>query len=131
MSAHIYHPESNGNAKNWSHDAEYPGYGNRHRDLGHVYLFNLPSAIYKLTGARDVADAHPEASVKGIDLSPIQPSWIPPNLKFEVDDYNLDWLDENKYDLVHARELLGTVPNWVEMYRKVLGYVKNHEGEPS
>lgn len=74
--------------------------------------------------------AHPEASVKGIDLSPIQPSWIPPNLKFEVDDYNLDWLDENKYDLVHARELLGTVPNWVEMYRKVLGYVKNHERKP-
>lgn len=96
-----------------------------------MYTFSTSaSAIYKLTGSRDVADAHPEASVKGIDLSPIQPSWIPPNLKFEVDDYNLDWLDENKYDLVHARELLGTVPNWVEMYRKVLGYVNNHERKP-
>lgn len=72
-----------------------------------------------------MADAHPEATVIGIDLSPIQPSWIPPNLKFEVDDYNMDWLDQDKYDLVHARELLGTVPSWLEMYRKVLGYVCN------
>lgn len=70
---------------------------------------------------RDMADAHPEATIKGIDLSPIQPSWIPPNLKFEVDDYNLEWLDHNKFDLIHARELLGTVPSWPEMYRKVLG----------
>ncbi|ODM22451.1 hypothetical protein SI65_00039 [Aspergillus cristatus] len=74
--------------------------------------------------AMDMADAHPEATVKGIDLSPIQPSWIPPNLKFEVDDYNLEWLDHNKYDLIHARELLGTVPSWPEMYRKVLGALK-------
>lgn len=66
----------------------------------------------------DVADQHPEAYVKGIDLSPIQPSWTPPNVRFEVDDYNRDWLDTDKYDLIHARELLGTVPDWVELYRK-------------
>jgi hypothetical protein len=67
----------------------------------------------------DVADAHPAAAVKGIDVSPIQPAWVPTNLKFEVDDYNLEWLDEGKYDLIHARELLGTVPNWPEMYKKI------------
>jgi hypothetical protein len=69
---------------------------------------------------RDMADEHPQAEVKGIDLSPIQPPWVPPNLKFEIDDYNLDWLDVEKFDLIHARELLGTVPNWPELYRKAL-----------
>lgn len=74
--------------------------------------------------AIDVADTHPEAAVKGIDLSPIQPSWVPPNVTFEIDDYNLDWLDKDKYDLIHARELLGTVPNWPEFYTKVLSGLK-------
>ena len=72
------------------------------------------------TVSRDVADQEPQAEVKGIDLSPIQPSWIPPNVKFEVDDYNMKWLDENKYDLVHARELLGSVPDWVKLYKNIL-----------
>lgn len=70
-----------------------------------------------------MADEHPQAQVKGIDLSPIQPPWVPPNLKFEIDDYNLDWLDVEKFDLIHARELLGTVPNWPELYRKALRWV--------
>lgn len=68
---------------------------------------------------RDMADEHPQAEVKGIDLSPIQPAWVPPNLKFEIDDYNMDWLDIEKFDLIHARELLGTVPSWPDMYCKV------------
>lgn len=30
---------------------------------------------------RDFADDHPEATVIGTDISPIQPKWVPPNLK--------------------------------------------------
>lgn len=30
----------------------------------------------------DFADAHPSAEVNGIDFSPIQPSWVPPNCHF-------------------------------------------------
>jgi len=63
-----------------------------------------------------VAEKHPEADVKGIDVSPIQPSWVPPNARFELDDYNLEWQDANKYDLIHARELLGSVPDWPRFY---------------
>ena len=32
----------------------------------------------------DVADDYPAAQVMGIDLSPIQPSLIPPNLQFQI-----------------------------------------------
>lgn len=38
--------------------------------------------------AIDFADAHPEATVIGTDLSPIQPAYVPPNCKFEIDDFN-------------------------------------------
>ncbi|KAL1994792.1 hypothetical protein VTN49DRAFT_979 [Thermomyces lanuginosus] len=36
--------------------------------------------------AVDFADQHPEAEVIGCDLSPIQPTLVPPNVKFLVDD---------------------------------------------
>ncbi|KKY17443.1 putative umta [Phaeomoniella chlamydospora] len=72
----------------------------------------------------DVADQQPQAAVRGIDLSPIQPSWTPPNARFEIDDYNADWIDADRYDLIHARELLGSVPDWVELYRKAYRALK-------
>ncbi|PMD32527.1 methyltransferase family protein [Hyaloscypha variabilis F] len=70
--------------------------------------------------AIDVADMIPSAIVKGIDLSPIQPSWIPPNVRFEVDDYNKEREHTNRFDLIHSREILGTVPDWVQFYKKAL-----------
>lgn len=72
----------------------------------------------------EMAEQNPETTVKGIDLSPVQPTWVPPNAFFEVDDYNVDWLDQNKFDLIHARELLGTCPDWVELYKKALAALK-------
>jgi hypothetical protein len=70
-----------------------------------------------------VAEKHQEAVVKGIDVSPIQPNWVHPNVRFEIDDFNLDWDDNNKYDLIHARELLGSVPHWPEFYAKCFRFV--------
>jgi hypothetical protein len=35
----------------------------------------------------EVGDQYPSASILGIDLSPIQPVWVPPNVKFMVDDF--------------------------------------------
>ena len=66
---------------------------------------------------------HPKATVKGTDLSPIQPTWVPPNVQFEIDDFNLDWIDTEKYDLIHDRELLGSVPDWMEFYTSCFKYV--------
>lgn len=41
--------------------------------------------------AIDMADAYPAATITGIDLSPTQPSWVPPNVRFEVDDFTDEW----------------------------------------
>jgi hypothetical protein len=33
-----------------------------------------------------VGDQFESANILGVDLSPIQPEWVPPNVKFMVDD---------------------------------------------
>jgi cyclopropane fatty-acyl-phospholipid synthase-like methyltransferase len=39
----------------------------------------------------DCAALYPNAEMIGTDLSPIQPSWVPHNVTFEVDDAARDW----------------------------------------
>ncbi|MCJ1250308.1 hypothetical protein MMC30_007534 [Trapelia coarctata] len=54
--------------------------------------------------AIQMAEKYPQAEVLGIDLSPIQPEWVPPNLVFEVDDIEAQWLYQpNSYDHIHVR----------------------------
>jgi hypothetical protein len=49
-----------------------------------------------------VADRYPSARVCGIDLSPVQPVWVPPNLQFLIDDCEREWLHHD-VDFVHFR----------------------------
>lgn len=48
----------------------------------------------------------PSAKVIGVDLSPIQPVWLPPNVEFIVDDVEEEWADDSNYDFIHARVVL-------------------------
>jgi SAM-dependent methyltransferase len=57
--------------------------------------------------AMDYADAHPEAEVIGVDLSPIQPPFVPPNLVFELDDLEKEWTWSEPFDFIFARMMLG------------------------
>ncbi|KAG6074960.1 hypothetical protein E4U16_003677 [Claviceps sp. LM84 group G4] len=61
----------------------------------------------------EFADQNPNASVVGTDLSPCQPQWVPPNLRFEIDDAGLDWTwDADHFDFIHMRYLLGGIEDW-------------------
>ncbi|KAH7366968.1 S-adenosyl-L-methionine-dependent methyltransferase [Plectosphaerella cucumerina] len=62
--------------------------------------------------ALDFADEHPETQVLGNDLSPIQPSFVPPNLSFLVDDLEAPWAHGAKFDLIYARMLTGSLLDW-------------------
>lgn len=56
-----------------------------------------------------VADQFPEASIQGLDLSPIQPDYVPPNVQFLVDDVEHEngWdYPENHFDFIHIRHTL-------------------------
>lgn len=73
-----------------------------------------------------MADEFPGASVFGVDLSPIQPDWVPPNCRFHVDDYEDEWTyrDDEKFDYIHGRALSGTVADWPNFYRQVRQHLK-------
>ncbi|KAH0430084.1 methyltransferase domain-containing protein [Colletotrichum camelliae] len=76
--------------------------------------------------AIDLADEFPTADVFGVDLSPIQPEWVPTNCKFHVDDYEDDWTyrEEERFDYIHGRALSGTSSDWARFYDRVMGGLK-------
>ncbi|KAG6173304.1 hypothetical protein E4U51_005739 [Claviceps purpurea] len=55
--------------------------------------------------AIDVGDRYPSAKVRGIDIAPIQPEWVPPNVTFVVDDCAKDWIERDA-DLAHFRYMI-------------------------
>jgi SAM-dependent methyltransferase len=61
----------------------------------------------------DMGDLYPSAQIIGVDLSPIQPEWVPPNVRFIVDDIASEWLNpDNYFDLVHARHMGAAIKDW-------------------
>lgn len=83
--------------------------------------------------AIDVGDLYPSTSILGTDLSPIQPGWLPPNVKFEVDDCCDEWLYKRPFDFIHTRGLYGCVADWDAFYSQALhhlqpgGYIEQAE----
>ncbi|KAJ5834920.1 hypothetical protein N7447_000946 [Penicillium robsamsonii] len=59
--------------------------------------------------AIEYADTNPNSQVIGIDLSAIQPSWVPPNCRFEIDDFEQPWSFSKPFDYIHGRELEGSI----------------------
>lgn len=82
----------------------------------------------------DFASEYPSAQVIGTDLSPVQPTWIPPNLTFQIDDFNLEWtFAPNHFDYIHTRWLVGTSADWNKFYSQAFhhlapgGWFETHE----
>ncbi|KAG6070533.1 hypothetical protein E4U16_006795 [Claviceps sp. LM84 group G4] len=69
--------------------------------------------------AIEFGDRFPNASVTGTDLSPCQPQWVPPNVRFEVDDASLEWTwNENHFDFIHIRYIIGGIQDWTALFRE-------------
>ncbi|KAJ0350295.1 hypothetical protein COL154_013334 [Colletotrichum chrysophilum] len=62
--------------------------------------------------ALDYADAFPDAEVIGVDLSPIQPGYVPPNCVFEIDDVEKEWTWTKPFDFILARNMIGCFSDW-------------------
>lgn len=125
-------------------DGEYWGPNddkqNNQLDLAHnLYLLTLDSKLFLApigdnpqqvldigtgTGiwAMDFADQYPSAQVIGFDLSPIQPTWVAPNLRFEINDAcEADWgYTKNSFDFIHTRAMYGSVADWPAFYQQTL-----------
>lgn len=72
------------------------------------------------------ADDFPASEVSGIDLSPIQPLWVPPNAKFYVDDVESEWVysDSEAFDFIHARAMGGSIGDWKKLYSQIMRHLK-------
>jgi SAM-dependent methyltransferase len=75
--------------------------------------------------AIDFADQFPSAIVTGTDLSPIQPTWVPPNCRFEIEDCTQEWtFSPDSFDFIHVRCLFGSIADWPAFYREVYAHLR-------
>ncbi|KAF5021629.1 hypothetical protein F66182_6329 [Fusarium sp. NRRL 66182] len=67
----------------------------------------------------DFADENPQAKVTATGLSPAQPAFVPPNVRFEIDDATETWTwKDNSFDFVHIRCLFRAVQDWNALYKE-------------
>jgi SAM-dependent methyltransferase len=62
--------------------------------------------------AIEFADDYPAAQVIGVDLSPIQPDFVPPNCRFEIDDLEKEWTWSQSFDYIFSRMMVGSFADW-------------------
>jgi len=103
---------------------------------GHIYLGkwcrwssshpSKPSSNNLTTSNHsDFAENYPNAQVIGTDLSPMQPRYVPPNVRFEIDNAEDEWMyGENTFDFIHIRTLLGSIKDWDRLYRQAYRALK-------
>jgi SAM-dependent methyltransferase len=100
---------------------------------GKLHLSPIPEDPQKIldigTGsgiwAMDMADKYPSASVTGVDLAPTQPTWVPSNLQFEIEDVEEDWLyRKNSFDFIFGRELLMAIRDWPRLIQQAHDHLK-------
>ena len=68
--------------------------------------------------AVDFADENPAASVVGVDLSPIQSPFVPPNLTFQVDDVEEEWTWSVKFDFIYSRMMTAGLADWPKFFER-------------
>jgi trans-aconitate methyltransferase len=76
--------------------------------------------------AMDFADETPSAIVYGTDLSPIQPSVVPPNCRFYIDDFESEWTfgPDEAFDFIHGRAIRGCVSDFPLLYSRIYSNLK-------
>ncbi|KAJ4861908.1 S-adenosyl-L-methionine-dependent methyltransferase [Trichoderma camerunense] len=75
----------------------------------------------------ELADMYPNATFHGMDLSPIQPDWVPENVLFVVDDIEHDagWTyPENSFDYIHIRHTVHSIRDRTELWDRVYKHLK-------
>ncbi|CAK7221511.1 hypothetical protein SCUCBS95973_004524 [Sporothrix curviconia] len=72
-----------------------------------------------------IAELYPYCEVVGVDISAIQPTAVPHNVFFEVDDCEIEWMrPDDTVDLVHLRDMAGAFADWDFVFREALACLK-------
>ncbi|KJZ69144.1 hypothetical protein HIM_11462 [Hirsutella minnesotensis 3608] len=87
--------------------------------------------------AVDLADQDPSVTIVGLDLSPIQPEFVPPNVQFFVENVETEWSESERYDFIHLRDMSGSIKDWPSLFHKIYralkpgGVMEAHETLPT
>ncbi|KAF4890696.1 Secondary metabolism regulator LAE1 [Colletotrichum fructicola] len=86
--------------------------------------------------AIEMGDIFENAEVVGVDLSNIQPTWVPPNVKFKVDDVESPWVEDRKFDFIFCRFMAASIADWPRLMENIYdhlqpgGWAEFHEMDP-
>lgn len=68
-----------------------------------------------------VSEQYPDATIVGMDISPIQPKNKPANVEWILHDMEQEWpFACNYFDFVHLSLVHGCVADWEEMMAKIV-----------
>ncbi|SPN99151.1 related to methyltransferase [Cephalotrichum gorgonifer] len=71
------------------------------------------------TGAMTIGDEFPNAEVIGNDLSANLPTFVPGNVKFEVDDVESEWLHDSKFSWIFCRYMAASIFDWPKLVKNI------------
>ncbi|KAK5995301.1 Methyltransferase pytC [Cladobotryum mycophilum] len=75
----------------------------------------------------ELADVYPKTTFHGMDLSPIQPDWVPENVLFVVDDieHEAGWTyPDNKFDYIHIRHTCHSIKDRPQLWERIYQHLK-------
>ena len=61
--------------------------------------------------------------VLGNDLSANMPTFVPPNVKFEVDDVESEWLHDEKFSWIFCRYMAAGIHDWPKLVNNIYEFV--------
>ncbi|RBA16074.1 hypothetical protein FPRO05_11924 [Fusarium proliferatum] len=131
INGRTYHHDI-GNAQYWGTNDEKQ---KESMDINHhVLTLVLDGALYLAPLAKDINSVVDIGTGTGTDISPIQPGWIPPNLRFDIEDCTQEWtFAPNSQDYIHFRWLVGSIVDWEQLFKEAYrclkpgGYIESHE----
>ncbi|KAM0421405.1 hypothetical protein ACHAPT_010759 [Fusarium lateritium] len=75
--------------------------------------------------AIEMAVAHPQAVVIGMDIAPVQQELVPSNVEFQIHDCNQElMMSKNSVDFIHMRGLAGSIEDWTSVHRQAFEAIK-------
>lgn len=90
-------------------------------DAQHIFDVGTGTGIWAI----EMGDKFDSAQITGVDVSPIQPIWVPPNVMFEIDDITKPWLRPvDSFDFIHIRNMVGSIRDWKALFAEALVHLK-------
>lgn len=99
---------------------------------GQLSFQNIPRNARRIldigTGTGDwaiaVAERFPNAEITATDITCFQPTDVPPNVFFEIDDAQEEWTYMEPFDFIHIRGLSGAFRDWTTVYQEALKHLQ-------